>query len=373
MSNTAFIDHLDSVLPRRLTELKLPGAAVALIESGEPAAVRCYGWADVERQIPVSDSTVFRLASISKSLAAWAVMKLVQTRQVKLDQPIGRYLKQWQLPASPFDNDGVTIRRLLSHRAGISTAGVGRTAHTGAPISVLDGLEGRQPPLDAAQERYYKRWSLPPDARATVDQAPGSAFAYANCGFAMLELMVAEVSGRPYADFVRDEITGPLGMRHAGFDPLSADMQSAFATGYGEDGRAIEDLVPLSMAAAGLCASITDLASFACAGMAGPHAAMLGRGVLNPGSIKQMYESEGAADMDTDTCIAFEAGLGNFLCQFGGQLHVHHSGGFHGWRSIYWIVPETGDGLCMLINSDAGNPLWQKLLQEWAPTVSAPG
>ena len=372
MSKTAFFDHLDSVLPQRMKALQLPGAAVALIESGERAAVRCYGWADLERQIPVSERTVFRLASISKSLAAWAVMKLVETGQVKLDHPIGRYLKLWRLPASSFDHDGVTVRRLLSHRAGISTAGVGRTAHTGAPISVRDGLEGRQPPLNAAQARYYERWSLPPDAPATVDKAPGSAFAYANCGFAMLELMVAEVSGRPYADFVRDEITGPIGMGHAGFDPLCADLQSAFATGYGEDGQAIDDRVPLSMAAGGLCASITDLAKFACAGMAGPHGAVPGRNLLKPDSIRQMYAPQGAADLDTDTGIAFEAGLGHFLCQFGGRLHVHHSGGFPGWRSIYWIVPETGDGLCMLINSDGGNPLWQQPLQEWATAVSTP-
>lgn len=64
--------------------------------------------------------------------------------------------------------------------------------------------------------------------------------------------------------------------------------------------------------------------------------------------------------------IAFDAGLGHFLhTDAGGRLHVSHTGGFSGWRSVFWTVPELGAGLCVLVNSDGGNALWQGLLRTW--------
>ena len=369
--HTDFLQQLAHSVPERMQALRLPGAALALIENGQTAAVRCWGQADVASGQPVTETTLFRLASISKPVAAWAVMVLVERGRVDLDAPIDRYLKRWRLPAAPFDREAVTVRRLLAHTAGISTPGLGRAPHGSTATPLLDGLEGRQPPPNAEQQRYYQRWGLPPDLPVTLVHAPGSGHRYANGGYAMLELMVEELTGRSYADFVTAEVLQPLGLRHAGFDPLPGALRQRVATPHFEDGSPVEDWESLGKAAGGLWASIEDLAAFASAEMAGPAGARPGRGVLQPASIDAMLASQGHAMHEPTIGLDFDTGLGHFLCQFGGQLNVHHSGGFSGWRSIYSILPQQGLGFCMLINSDGGNELWQPLVREWSQHLAA--
>ena len=87
--------------------------------------------------------------------------------------------------------------------------------------------------------------------------------------------------------------------------------------------------------------------------------------MLTPASMRAMFTSHGPAEHDEGSGLDFEAGLGHMLCSIGGAKNVHHSGGFVGWRSIYSVLPELGAGFCMLINSDAGNDLWQPLIHDW--------
>lgn len=364
--HATFLEQLDRSVPDRMQALRLPGAALALIENGSTAALRCWGWADSAQQRPITPTTLFRLASISKSAAAWAVMHMVERGRVDLDAPISGYLRRWQLPPTAFDTQAVTVRRLLAHTAGISTPGVGRAPLGSTRTPLLDGLAGHQPPLSAEQQRYYQRWSLPADAPVTLAHEPASAHRYSNGGYAMLELMVEEVSGRSYADFVASEILRPLGMDHAGYDPLPAALQAEVATPHFEDGSPVQDLQPLSQAAGGLWASITDLAAFACAELAGPDGEQPGRAVLSPAAMDTMFAPLAFASHEPAFDLSFDAGLGHFICHVGGQLNVHHSGGFSGWRSIYAILPQQGLGLCMLINSDGGNELWQPLMRQWS-------
>ena len=365
MSLAAFLRDVDAALPQRLREQRLPGLALACIEEGEVAAVRCAGRADDGRARPVSPDTLFRVASVSKAVAAWAVMRLVERGVVELDAPVDRYLARWRLPPSPHDPTSVTVRRLLSHQAGISTAGIGRRPHDGRPVDVIDGLEARQPAMNAEQRRYYTRWGLPPDAPVRLERPPGSGFAYSNGGFAMLEAMIEDVTGRHYADHLSTEVLEPLGMRASGFDPLPPPLADATAQPFFEDGEPVEDWVPLSRAAGGLWSTIGDLATFARAGLPGPHGEPPGRGVIAPGSVAAMHQRQCAASVEAG--VAFDSGLGHFLhTDASGTLHVSHTGGFSGWRSVFWIVPAWRAGICVLVNSDGGNGVWQQLLREWA-------
>ena len=84
---------------------------------------RGYGFADVAQSIPVTPTTGFNVGSISKTIAAWGVMTLVERGELGLDTPVDTYLTRWHLPESTFDERGVTIRRLLSHTAGLSLHG----------------------------------------------------------------------------------------------------------------------------------------------------------------------------------------------------------------------------------------------------------
>ncbi|RVT51300.1 serine hydrolase domain-containing protein [Rubrivivax albus] len=368
MRLNVFLARMAQALPEQLERLNLPGVAYACIEDGQVAAVRCHTRPGFGA---LNERSLFRVASISKSVAAWTVMRLVERGVVELDQPIGRYLRRWQLPASAHDEAGVTLRRLLSHQAGISTAGLGRRPHDGRPVDITEGLEARHPMMNAAQERYYQRWGLPPDAPVRLEHAPGQSFAYSNGGYAMLEAMIEDVTQRRYDEVVTDAVLRPLGLLASGFDPLPPGLAADCAPPYSETGEPVEDWVPLSRAAGGLWSSITDLATFAAAGMAGPNGAPPGRGVLAPETVAAMHMAH--CDAGTQEGVHFESCLGHFLhTDAAGRVHVNHTGGFCGWRSVFWTVPAQRAGLCVLVNSDGGNAVWQWLLHAWAETLDLP-
>ena len=122
-SLSELLDKLDAEAPGWLEQASVPGAAVAVIRNGEVVATRGYGFADVAKSIPVTPTTGFNIGSISKTIAAWGVMTLVERGELDLDAPVETYLTRWHFPESEFDEKGVTIRRLLSHTAGLSLHG----------------------------------------------------------------------------------------------------------------------------------------------------------------------------------------------------------------------------------------------------------
>ena len=119
-----FINELDKKIPQVLNDFSIPGAAIALIEDGEIVLQKGYGFADIEKGTKITTKTGFNIGSISKTVAAWGIMKLVHEGKIDLNAPIEKYLTRWHLPESEFDSDSVTVRRLLSHTAGLSISSV---------------------------------------------------------------------------------------------------------------------------------------------------------------------------------------------------------------------------------------------------------
>ena len=150
-----FASDLDSKVPRLLQELSLPGIALALIDGCQVQAVRCYGFANKERQEPITVDHRFRLASISKPVTCWGVMALVERGLLDLDAPVDNYLTSWQLPTGGIDPQGITARGLMSHSAGLA-AGGGSGVNPGYHMpSLVDTLSGEvTPPLDEDQRAY---------------------------------------------------------------------------------------------------------------------------------------------------------------------------------------------------------------------------
>jgi CubicO group peptidase (beta-lactamase class C family) len=114
---------LDSAIQRLMKQQQVPGVAIAVIERGRITAVNGYGLANKAKMIPVTGDTVFQAASISKPVSASLVMKLVQEGKLDLDQPVTHYLKHWRLPVGRYSDEGVTLRCILSHTAGLSIPG----------------------------------------------------------------------------------------------------------------------------------------------------------------------------------------------------------------------------------------------------------
>jgi CubicO group peptidase (beta-lactamase class C family) len=360
-----FAKELDSKVPLLLQELSLPGIAIALIERCRVQAVRCYGFANKERQEPLGEDHRFRLASISKPVSAWGVMTLVERGVLDLDAPIDTYLTRWHLPTDGIDPEGITARGLLSHTAGLA-AGGGTGVNPSFPMpSLVDTLSGKvTPPLDENQLAYYEHVGLELEEvlrPLTIGARPGEQYVYSNSGYALLQLLIEDVSGQSFCDYMQQFVLEPLGMRSSGFEnPMPTD---AFATPYDDEGNAIPIYHLVAKAAGGLNATIGDLAVFTCAGMPGPDGEPEGRGVLTPESVSLMHTPIMYAESEMG--FDFHTGLGHLVTSFAGQTNVHHTGGFAGWRSVTSFNPATGDGFAALINSSGGNPLWMQLISDW--------
>lgn len=365
---TDFASYLDECVPDKLQQLKLPGAAFALIENSQVAAIRNFGHADVARRIPLSNDTLFQIASISKSVAAWGTMKLVERGVLDLDAPVEGYLSRWQLPPSEFDNSAVTARLLLMHYAGTSMSGCGGTPYDQPWYSIDDILYGRTPPLDDEQVTYALKWGLDPELYSQpvhLMHQPGSAFAYSGGGFCILELLIEELSGKDFVTFMNEEVLHPLGMTGSSFE-VRPEQISRVAVPYNDSLEPVPLYRTNGKAAGGMYSTIAELAAFACAEMEGPGGEPAGRGVLRPQSIAEMHRPDRYAE--TQMGIDFYTGLGHYVLDLGDVRAIQHTGGNPGWRSVYTVVPEKKLGFVCLINSAGGNDLWMDLIAQWAST-----
>ena len=352
----AFAEQLNRTVPNFLERAGVPGASVALVRDGEVSFVTSYGLADREHGIPATTSTVYNVGSISKTVTAWGIMRLVEQGRIGLDDPVERYLRRWHLPPSSFDPDGVTIRRLLSHTAGLSTPSV-REYDSGERVpSLVEALS---------------------DSAGVQQLAPaGTAWRYSGGGYEILQLLIEEVSGRPFAQFMRAEVLLPLGMRSSTFDTLA--LTSRVATPY-DSGRAIARHRYVGLAAAGLYSTAGDLARFLAAGMRGSKGELPGRGVLTPTSVAVMQSPA----PHSASGYGFYYGMGYNLFPLGAALRPDtvlgdgavvpgHMGQNTGWGAVIWTVPATGDGFVMLTNHSKGFEAYRWPLCDWVRWVAVP-
>lgn len=337
---SVFLDSLDAIVPRALAELRVPGAAVAVIQDGRVVHIRGYGYADLERRIPVTRRTGFSVGSISKAVTAWGVMRLVEQGKLDLDAPVERYLTRWHLPPSEFDNQGVTVRRLLSHTAGLSVSGYGGWDDPDSVPSLEESLSGRTHGAGAVR----------------VVAQPGSRWAYSGGGYTLLQLLVEEVSGRDFSDYMRDEVLRPLGMRHSSFDLASGVLERS-SVAYDELGEEMGTPRFAEEAAAGLHTTIEDLTRFALALLPARGGRTAG-GVLLRATLDSMLVPAPGTDG--------RWGLGHaFSDDPDGVRRVGHDGGNRGWQASMWVSRDTRDGIVILTNASDGWNVGNRVMEAW--------
>ena len=318
-------------VPAWLEETGEPGLAVALVEDCRIVGTMTWGVADRRSDRPVEAGTVFNVGSISKTLTAWGVMRLAEEGAIDLDAPVGRYLQKWKPAGGGFDPEGVTVRRLLSHTGGInvpSVSGVG----PGEPLpSLLDELERGRPALGIEPVR--------------IASEPGSAFAYSGGGYLILQRMIEEVTGRPFAEWMEEAVLDPLGMESSayGLDPV---LEARAATPYAVDGSAYALRRFPGLAAAGLWSTADDMARFVAAHCVSPKGEKPGRDVISPEALRTMW---------TPSPPAERYGLGyQVFPPLGDHAVVAHSGSNFGWKADFIVFPDLGTGIVALSNVDEG-------------------
>lgn len=230
-------------------------AAVPLIEAGNRANTALIlidkGAVGPEYYSTTADAvdrnTVFAAASLSKWIAALAVMKLVEQGKLDLDRPVEDYLTRWQLPEGAFRSRGVTARRLLSHTAGLTDGlGFGDYGHDEALPKLEEELAAPRAAIGQ------------PATPIAVGIEPGKEFRYSGGGYLLLELLVEEISGEPFETFVTREILQPLDMSRSGYADLGALPNSAKS--YDVNGQPVQVARYASRAATGFTTSAGDMA-----------------------------------------------------------------------------------------------------------------
>jgi CubicO group peptidase (beta-lactamase class C family) len=337
-----FQQWLDQQIPEWMEKYEVPGLAITLIKNGDIDWSGAYGFADRRNQIKMTPITVCRVESISKSVTARGVMKLVELGKIRLDDPVSEYLISWEFPDSEFDVERVTIRHLLSHSSGL-------------PLGTL-GLE-----YAPGDEKPSLRESLSREVR--IVREPGSKFNYSNVGYHLLELLIEDVTGREFSEFMADEVLTPLKMPHSSFE-WSKDFITPVPNGYNLNGDPIPVYVYSEKGAGGLFANAEDIAHFVSTGMVNDFYSS--ESILSEQSIRELYTPV----MDVSglySVVADQYGLGHFIETLpDGRTAVFGGGQGNGWMTHFHLVPEAGEGIVILTNSSGSWPLISNILSDWA-------
>ncbi len=292
---------------------------------------------------PVNRDTRFPLASMSKWFTAYAVMQLAQSSRVDLDAPVSTYLTQWQLPAGAFDAKQVTIRRLLSHTAGL-TDGLGFGDYL--PSESLPSI---------GETLRHPRASSDSAVTIAVGRAPGGEFQYSGGGYLMLQALLEDVTGTPFATWMQDSVFRPIGMPRATYEYLgSLDNVSR---SFDARGALVPTYRYAAAGATGLSASARDLIAFA---QAQAQVDQRAGAPLRRATLERMREPHGRR-------LGLEIwGLGVALyapTASGAYVYGHDGANTPAINTSMRINPDNGDAVIVLVT---GHPaLASAIGSEW--------
>jgi CubicO group peptidase (beta-lactamase class C family) len=333
-------------LADRMKELHVPAVSIAVIKGGQIEWARAYGVTRIGGS-PATADTLFQAASISKPVSALAVLQLVQEGKLNLDADVNDYLRSWRLPASDLaKTQKVTLRRLLSHSAGMTVHGfAGYAAGEKVPtlIEVLNGAA----PANSAPIR--------------VDIVPGTQFRYSGGGYEVMQQLVEDVTQQPFAQLMSSRVLRPLGMSTSTFQqPLPASSMSNVATPYDSDGKPIAGgpHVYPEQAAAGLWTTPSDLAHYvigvqkAAAGASGA--------ILSPDSVRTML-----------TRVIADQGVGPQLGGTAPHQYFTHGGANEGYRCLM-VGYVDGDGAVIMTSGDQGGEIMSAVMRSIAAAYEWP-
>lgn len=312
----------------RLAHHHVPGISVAVIENDEIAWAEGFGVQEAGTDHRVDAGTIFAGASISKPVAAVVALRLVEQGLLDLDRNVNDVLQSWKIPENEFTAQSpVTLRWLLSHRAGTTVHGFGGAD---AFPTILESLEGLPPCKNEA---------------VRVNKVPGGPPRYSGGGITVVQLMMEEAAGKPFDALARELVFEPLGMTRSTFTtPLAGDLLRFASRGHNEDGSLIKggySWCP-QLAAGGIHTTASDYARFIIAS----RAAFLGKpgAILGPDMARQMMDRNGAPDQ----------GLGWRILGDGESQRFEHGGSCQGYQCETMGYLHRGDGVVVLTNGVGG-------------------
>jgi CubicO group peptidase (beta-lactamase class C family) len=319
----ALVHYVDSVAAAAVAEHRTAGVSVAVVKNGRTVLAKGYGFADLENDVPATAETVYRIGSITKQFTSAAIMRLMEQGKLSLDDTLQKFL-----PNFPTQGNRVTVRHLLNHTSGIKS------------YTSLGPKGQRVIRLDLAPDSLVALFANEP-----FDFKPGDAWLYDNSGYFLLGMIIEKLSGKPYGQYLQDELFTPLGLKSTVYcdqAPLIKHRAQGYAT---RPGGGFLNAEPLSMtqpyAAGSLCSTVNDLAAWTLALSSGK--------VVSPASYKLMT-TPGTLNDGKPLTYGFGLGTGTL----GGHRQVSHNGGINGFISELHHYPD--DSVITVVLTNTGAP-----------------
>lgn len=325
----------DSMAYGHLASGVTPGLTVVVAQDGEILFEKGYGRADAEQGVAAGPGTVYRIGSITKQFTAAAVMRLVERGELSLDDPITDYL-----PDYPTQGHTVTIRHLLNHTSGIKSY-----------TSLGETFWGR------AREDMSEDELIDLFDDLEFDFEPGADYRYNNSAYYLLGVILGEVTGTQYPEYIEVSLLRPLRLEHTYYCDNTRIIPER-AEGYAYDHGELVNAAFISMAnpgaAGALCSTVGDLVRWT--------ELLHDGGVVAPGSFEAMTTPAVLTTGDT-TSYGFGLGLGDLE----GHERIAHGGGINGFETVLSRYPEADLTIAVLTNAGGGNP--SKIEEAIARTV----
>lgn len=326
-------------LAARMKHHRVPGLSVAVINDGRLEWARGYGVIEAGKSAPVTTATLFQAASISKPVAAMAALRLVERGKLGLDDDVNLKLKSWRVPEHEWARDEkVTLRRLVSHSAGLTVHGFRGYAAGEEVPTLVQALDGVKPANSAA---------------IRVDIRPGSQWRYSGGGYNVMQQLLIDITGKPFPIIMREEVLDRIGMKLSTYEqPLPETRAAQAAIGHLANGEPMKGrwhTYP-EMAAAGLWTTPSDLARFA-----------LELAQAYAGRSERVISKEMARQMLTEGVGGWGLGIG--LGGRDGRASFSHGGSNNGYKCTMFVYRDGEQGAIIMTNGDRGSALANELMR----------
>jgi CubicO group peptidase (beta-lactamase class C family) len=314
---------LDGLMPTALRTARTPGAVISIVKDGQVLFEKGYGVSDEKKNTPVDPQrTLFRPGSTSKLFTWTAVMQLVEQGKLDLDVDVNKYL-DFQVP--PLDGQPITLRQIMTHRAGFEERIKDLVAFDIPETPLRDVLAGNMP------ARIYPA---------------GTASAYSNYATGLAGHIVERLSGMPFNDYIERNVFGPLNMKHSTFrQPLPDALKSDMSVGYEEAGKPGKGFEVVNIPPAGSLSSTgEDMAHFMIAHLAD------GRygdaQILKPETARMMHTTVTKPFPDLNGIA-----LGFYQTNINGHRVIAHGGDLNYFHSDLFLFLDDHVGLFVSVNA----------------------
>ncbi len=316
-----------------MSEVRVPNVSISIISNMRVVSEKTYS--SLSGDLDKTDNVSFELGSISKTITSWGICRLAEQGMIDLDDPMSKYLTYIDF----IDLSRVTVRMALSHTSGLAPVGyLGYRLHQSLP-SVTESLKGAG------------------NTALTQTAEPGGNFCYSGSNYTLLQLLIETLTGTSFEEYMKHQILHPLGMLNSTFDRNELAMMPS----YNVLGFKSKELHYTEKAAAGLCSSINDFSKFLLANM------------YHSNSKHMPISDKSLTMMHSRVNRRIPYGLGYYIFTLPNNIKmIMHSGMNIGWYANFIVLPELGEGIVVMTNSNYGQILSVKIVKHWLEELTGP-